>query len=95
MVSEGRKNKDLEYCHEPRRGYQNKIIRYEEKKQTKEKRELFSFLETIDSLFLEFFIMQGLESTVPVQKNQYKNFLIDGSKTESARQSFESMEVNK
>lgn len=39
--------------------------------------------------------MQGLESTVPVQKNQYKNFLIDGSKIESASGSFESMEVNK
>lgn len=71
------------------------IIGYEEKKQTKEKSVLFSFLETIDSLFLEFFIMQGLESTVPVQKNQCKNFLIDGSKTESASGSFESMEVNK
>lgn len=39
--------------------------------------------------------MQGFESTMPVQKNQNKNFLIDGSKTESARRSFKSTEVNK
>lgn len=39
--------------------------------------------------------MQGLESSVLAQKNQNKNFLIDRSKTESARRSLESTEVNK